>query len=154
VFGHFRRGTKGKCPNSRPVLKLKRRPIIKASLPTSPRLRRAGRDGMFSVCKHANMTSNAPAEFGDEPGSTSLGLRHLLRRRNFFVRSRNRRSGLCQSGSAGLTPLSTKRPLPCLRKLLQFAPRDNTQMVNGCATMGVVQEKRVGTQMQHRHCRG
>ena len=88
------------------------------------------------------------------PGSTSLDLRHLLRRRNFFVRSRNRHSGLCQSGSAGLTPLSTKRPLPCLRKLLQFAPRDNTQMVNRCATMGVVQEKRVGTQMHHRHCRG
>ena len=64
-----------------PALKLKRWPIIKASLPTSLRLRRAGRDGMFSLPKRATCTAASNA-----PGSLDIWKTEIvLRRSKIFI---------------------------------------------------------------------
>jgi hypothetical protein len=59
-------GASERRSDNRPALQLQRRPIIKPSLPTSPRLRRAGRDGTFSVPKRAKQKwrFSAGLEFG------------------------------------------------------------------------------------------
>ena len=62
-------GASERRSDNRPALKLKRRPIIKSSLPTSPRLRRTGREGMFSAPERATEISASPASLSRPSGT-------------------------------------------------------------------------------------